>query len=162
MQALSVSSEIFVKELSDSEKKKYSNVKYLELPYIDWDDQDAETSIKNSQACKGGSDYSKDFLYVTKNSEQWNAKVRCFHMGGNYQDHLRKTTDRLAQDHCSQFSKDAFFRGDAKIKTQPFSRITKLAGDALMLGTTLNYVNITVAYVCDKSQRKGSIKRKQN
>ena len=56
MQALSVSSEIFVKELSDSEKKKYSNVKYLELPYIDWDDQDAETSIKNSQACKGGSD----------------------------------------------------------------------------------------------------------
>ena len=141
-----------VTTLSKSEKKKYEHISYIELPHIDWDDEKKSGTIRNSEACLGGVYNQWDNLYVTKNNYQWNAKVRCSVLGGSYQNHLRKTTDRMAKNHCSSKNATALFRGDAKIADQLLSRLSKLTIDALALGTTLNHINISVAYVCDHNK----------
>ena len=57
-----------VTTLSKSEKKKYDHISYIELPYIDWDDEKKAGTIRNSEACLGGVYNQWVILYVTKNN----------------------------------------------------------------------------------------------
>ena len=164
-----------VEELKD--KSDYNFVNEIQMPYLAATEEffSYELGKGNSYkrhvvpanaACKGVKDIievvdnGKQILKKTNGSatliyafdeHQWVAKVWCgVFMGTGTQEHLRKTTDNLAQKHCEQYDRNALFKGSAQFKLQPVSRVVKVWLEAITSFGMMATRNVSVAYYCDK------------